>query len=154
MHSMLPREARNYYLLIKKHSAKKNQEFFPNTDMRSNIYSHIWPINITHPSYLFHSTTKNPHKLPMTWETGIQSKVESHQKTPKWYLIPPCLTLSIIKYVWRVKWSNPGKVVTPSSACRCSRYWKGSLRITLEKGRELNGLYIYIYIYIYISHTS
>ena len=30
-------------------------------------------------------------------------------KTQKWYLIPPCLTLSIIRYGSRVKWSNPGK---------------------------------------------
>ena len=32
----------------------------------------------------------------------------------KRYLIPPCLTLSIIKYISRVKWSNPGKGVAPS----------------------------------------
>ena len=32
----------------------------------------------------------------------------------KWYLIPPCLILSIIRYVSRVKWSNPGKGVAPS----------------------------------------
>ena len=29
----------------------------------------------------------------------------------KWFLIPPCLTLSIIRYISRVKWSNPGKGV-------------------------------------------
>ena len=27
----------------------------------------------------------------------------------KWYLIPPCLTLSIIRYVSKVKWSIPRK---------------------------------------------
>ena len=31
----------------------------------------------------------------------------------KWYLMPPCLTLSIIRYGSRVKWSNPGKRVAP-----------------------------------------
>ena len=30
-------------------------------------------------------------------------------KTQKWYLILPCLTLSIIRYGSRVKWSNPWK---------------------------------------------
>ena len=36
----------------------------------------------------------------------------SHTKDfKKWYLIPPCLTFSIIRYVSRVKWSNPGKRV-------------------------------------------
>ena len=33
-----------------------------------------------------------------------------------------CLTLSNIRYVSRVKWSNPGKGVAPSPTLRCSRY--------------------------------
>ena len=48
-------------------------------------------------------------------------------KTLKWYLIITCLTLGNIRYVSRVKWSNPGKWVTPSSTPRCRSYWKGSL---------------------------
>ena len=40
----------------------------------------------------------------------------------KWYLIPLCFTLSNIRYVSRVKWSNPGKGVAPSSTPRCSSY--------------------------------
>ena len=32
----------------------------------------------------------------------------------KWYLMTPCLTLSIIRYRSRVKWVNPGKGVAPS----------------------------------------
>ena len=34
-------------------------------------------------------------------------------KTKKWYLMPPWLTLSIIRYKSRVKWSNPGNRVAP-----------------------------------------
>ena len=34
-------------------------------------------------------------------------------KNLKRYLILPCLTLSDIRYVSRLKWSNPGKGVTP-----------------------------------------
>ena len=33
----------------------------------------------------------------------------------KWYLIPPCLTLSNIRYISRVKWSNPGKGIPYTS---------------------------------------
>ena len=33
-----------------------------------------------------------------------------------------CLTLSIIRYVSRVKWSNPGKGVAPSATPQCSSY--------------------------------
>ncbi len=35
------------------------------------------------------------------------------QMTQIWYLMPPCLTLSIIWYRSRVKWSNSGKGVAP-----------------------------------------
>ena len=50
----------------------------------------------------------------MARETWVQSQVESYQRLKKWYLMPPCLTLSIIRYGSRVKWSNPGKGVAPS----------------------------------------
>ena len=45
-------------------------------------------------------------------------------KTQKWYLMPPCLTLSIIRYGSRVKWSNPGKGVAPSPTHWCSKLSK------------------------------
>ena len=48
----------------------------------------------------------------MAQETGVHSQVESYQRLKKWYLIPPCLTLSIIRYGSRVK-SNPRKGVAP-----------------------------------------
>ena len=43
-------------------------------------------------------------------------------KTQNRYLMPPCLTLSTIRYGSRVKWSDPGKGVAPSSTRRCSSY--------------------------------
>ena len=51
--------------------------------------------------------------------------------------MPPCLTLCNIKYVSRVKWSNPRKGVAPSPTSRCSSYWKGSLLVALDYGRQL-----------------
>ena len=80
---------------------------------------------------------------PMVWETWVQSQVVSYQKLLKWYLIPPCLTLSNIRYVSRVKWSNPGKGVAPSPTSRCSSNWKGSLQVTVDYGRHLNLLTTY-----------
>ena len=53
-------------------------------------------------------------------------------KTLNWYLIPPCLTISNIRYVSRVKWINLGNGVTSSPTPRCSSYWKGSLLVTLD----------------------
>ena len=58
-------------------------------------------------------------------------------KSQKWYLMPPCLTLSIIRYRSRVKWDSPGKGVSPSLTLRGSSYWKGSLRVNLDLGRQL-----------------
>ena len=47
------------------------------------------------------------------------------------------LTLSNIRYVSRVKWSNLGKGVAPSPTSRCSSYWKGSLLVALDYGCQL-----------------
>ena len=57
-------------------------------------------------------------------------------KTQKWYLISPCLTLGIIRYVSRVKWSNPRKGVVPFPTPRCTSYWKGSFRVTLNYSHQ------------------
>ena len=84
------------------------------------------------------------NSITMVRETGVQSQVESYQRHLKWYLIPPCLTLSNIKYVSRVKWSNSGKVVAPFLTPRCSSYRKGSLLVTFDYIRQLyfyNGIH-------------
>ena len=52
-------------------------------------------------------------------------------------MIPPCLTLSIIRYGSRVKWNNPGKSLAPSRTPWCSSYRKRSLRVTLDYGHQL-----------------
>ena len=89
----------------------------------------------------------------MARKIWVQSQVESYQRLKKWYLMPTCLTLSIIRYGSREKWRNPGKGVAPSQKTWCRSYRKGSLRVTLDYGRQLYLLiYIYIYIYIYILH--
>ena len=65
-------------------------------------------------------------------ETEVQSEVKSYQKLKKWYLMPPCLALSIIRWGSRVRCSNPGNGVAPSPTPRCISYWKGSLQVTLD----------------------
>ena len=80
--------------------------------------------------------------LPMVQETWVQSQFTSYQRLWKWYLIPPCLTFSIIRYISRIKWSNPGKRVASSHTPRCSSYWKGSLLVILGYGRQLYYLYV------------
>ena len=90
---------------------------------------------------------------PMIREIWVQSQVASYQKT--WYLMPPCLTLSNMRYVSWEKWSNPGKGVAFSPTPRCSSYWKGSLLVALDYGRQLTlkilNTHTHIYIYICIT---
>ena len=71
---------------------------------------------------------------PMVRETWVQSQVALYQRLLKWYFIPLCLTLINIRYVSRVKRSNPGKGVAPSPTC--SSCWKGSLQVALDSGRQ------------------
>ena len=102
--------------------------------------AHIWNLHI----FLFklfnekYELVKWVLSLPMAGETRVQSQIESYERLKKWYLIPSCLTLSIIRYVSRVKWSNPGKGVAPSTTPQCSSYWKGSLQVTFDDCRQLN----------------
>ena len=71
---------------------------------------------------------------PRAW---VQSQVASYQIFKKWYLVPPCLTHSNIRYVSKVKWSNLGKGVAPSPTPWCSSYRKRSHLVALNYGREL-----------------
>ena len=80
----------------------------------------------------------------MVWETWVQFQVASYQRLYKWYLIPPCLTLSNIRYVSRVNWSNPGKAVACTPTPRCRSYWKGSPLVALNYGRHLYNLCVKI----------
>ena len=62
-------------------------------------------------------------------------------KTQKWYLILPCLTLSIIRYASKVKWSNTRKGVALSPTPWCSSLWKGNYRVTHDYGRQFGLLF-------------
>ena len=69
--------------------------------------------------------------------------------------MPPYLTLSIIRYGSRIKWSKLGKGVAPSPTLWCVSYRKGSLRVTLDYGRQLYLLYYYhYYLLIRVFHIS
>ena len=70
--------------------------------------------------------------------------VALYHRLLKWYLIPPCLTLSNIRYVSRVKWSNPVKGVAPSPTPRCSSYRKASLLVTLDFGHQFTYLLYHV----------
>ena len=80
-------------------------------------------------------------------------------KTKKWYLMLTSLTLNIIRYISRVKWSNPWKGVAFSPTPLCCSYWKKSLRVALVDSHQLYiylsiylSLCIYIHIYLYIHY--
>ena len=74
----------------------------------------------------------------MARNTEFQSQVDSYQRLKKWYWIPLCLTLSIIRYVSKGKWSNPGKEVTPFPSHWRSSYWKGSKLMWFYHAVQIN----------------
>ena len=73
-------------------------------------------------------------------------------------MIPPCLALSNIRYVSRVKWSNPGEGVAPiptprwREASEKGAFWSSSNMLANLYICILIYIYIYIYIYEHI-HT-
>ena len=58
---------------------------------------------LTHNRISLLASSKCVECLPIVWETWVQSQVESYQRLKKWYLMPSCLTLSIIRYVSRLR---------------------------------------------------
>ena len=66
-------------------------------------------------------------------------------KTQKMVLDAALLNTQHYKARIEVKWSNPGKGVAPSPTPWCSSYRKGSLRVTLDFGRQLYLLYLLSY---------
>ena len=96
--------------------------------------------------FIFAHTHTQTHTL-----IYIYIYIESYQRLKKWYLIPPCLTLSIIRYVSRVKWVNPGKGVVPSPTPWSNSYQKGRLQDPINYGRQLYNIYIYFFFFFIIQ---
>ena len=87
----------------------------------------------------FRTNTLEKIKKPLFSQLlpGFNPRLCHTKDLKKWYLIPPCLTLNIIRYVLRVKWKGVASSPTP----QCSSYWKGSLLVTLDYGHQLYLLY-------------
>ena len=106
------------------------------THSLASLLGPLWT-GVVAPDKVQHSTLAEWLQCsPMVRETWVQSQVESYQRLKKWHVMLPLLTLSIIRYVSRVKWSNPKKGIAPSPTRWCSSYRKGSLRVTLDNGRQ------------------
>ena len=75
-------------------------------------------------------------KSALQWpgRPGFNPRSSHTKDSKKWYLMPPGVTLSIIRYRSRVNWSNLGNGVAPSPTPWCSSYRKGSLLVTLDCG--------------------
>ena len=68
----------------------------------------------------FRRTSDVQHVLMRPGRPAFNPRSRQTKDFKKWYLIYACLTLSNIRYVSRVKCSNPGKGVAPSPTPRCS----------------------------------
>ena len=68
-------------------------------------------------------------------------------KTFKIALDTSLLNTQQYKVSINLKWSNPGKGISPYPTPRCCSYWKGSLLVALDHGSTL---YLRIILYIYL----
>ena len=66
------------------------------TILRENVVINFFLVN-------FFELLADSSFIPVARETWVQSQVESYQRLKKWYLMLPCLALSIIRYGSRVK---------------------------------------------------
>ena len=84
--------------------------------------------------------------LPSMFIMNRDALVSDFLLNDAWYVYASvdCLTLSNIRYVSRIKWSNRRKGVVPFHTPQCSSYRKGSFLVTLDNGRQLYFLNIYI----------
>ena len=78
-----------------------------------------------------------------SYKPNVFINTMNHYFFKTWDLISPCLALSIIRFVPRVKWGNPRKGVAPFLTPQCGRYWKENLRVALDEGRRLYITIIY-----------
>ena len=79
----------------------------------------------------------------MAWETWVQSQVESYQKTQKMVLDASLLNTQQYKVRIKGKVEQSREGVAPSPTPWCSSYRKGSLRVTLDYGRQLYFFYLH-----------
>ena len=82
---------------------------------------------------VYREDTKYYLRFQWSRRPGLNPR-SSHTKDFKkgtWYLF------SNIRYVSRVKWSNPRKGGAPSPTPRCYSYWKGSLLVALDYSCQL-----------------
>ena len=84
-------------------------------------------------------------------EIGVQFQIKSYQRLKKCYLELPSLIFNIIRYVLRVKWSNPGE--------RRSALFNTSVQQLLKRERSgrprlqsLTPFFMYVYTYISLLH--
>ena len=85
----------------------------------------------------------------MIRETSVQSQAESNQTLKKKGSWCHLVWHSELYSMDRVKWSNPEKGLSPFPTPRCSSYWKGSLQVTLDEGRQIYFLLIRNWKYVY-----
>ena len=73
----------------------------------------------------------------MVLEIGVQSQVESYQRLKKMLLDAALLDTQCYKVKIKGKVRQSREWSNAFSTPRCSIYWKGSLPVTFDKGRQL-----------------
>ena len=120
-------------------SILSNQIFLSGSDSKLTEQPSIWSVS-TRCNDIDENQTTLAWWLecsPMAWETLVQSQVESHQKLKKIMLDASLLNTQHYKSRIMGKMEQSRERNSASSTPWCSSYRKGSLRVTLDYGRQI-----------------
>ena len=159
-----------YAILKIKSSVKISLVWFISLMVYQHLMGYLMPrfdsfVNVWLQSLLTFNVSLHLKKKPKTstflfvyldWPIGLVGKVFTNgpgiwcsipdkviPKTQKMVLDTSLLNTQHLRYISRVKWSNPRKGVVPSLTPQCSSYWKGSLQVTLDYSYQLYLLTFY-----------
>ena len=118
--------------MYKEHLALKNQQLLICHKIQLKQFIYIYYICINR---LIGLVSRVPTNGP-----GNQGSIPGRVKDFK--IVFDTSLFNTQQYVSRVKWSNPGKGEAPFPTPRCTSYWKWSLLVALNYGRQL---YLYMY---------
>ena len=136
---------------------KKKDYLFPTLDESHQTISVVKLVPIFFPTIYIYIYTHTHTHTHTHWAIGLMTTVFTNGpggwgpisgwvilKAQKMVLDATLLNTQHIRHRPRVKWSNLGNGVLPSPTPLHKRYWKGSLWVTLDCGRQLYFIYTYM----------
>ena len=85
---------RGYQILYEKINEAEDIKYCLKSTLKQRISNIVWKVQWYRK---LQQSGCRTHHIANGWETRVQSQVKSYQRLKKWYLMLPCLTLSIVR---------------------------------------------------------